>query len=319
MPDTADKTLEPTPHRRQQAREQGQVARSHDLSSAVMLLAGLGALTLLGGSLAGFLVNYCRNQLGRQPALTADSQWAVAQWNAVLGSLAVRVAPILGLVCLAAVAVNVFQGGFLLLPKRAAVDLGRLSLSAGSRRVFSAASFARLAFGVLKLATISAAAGALLYREVNQILALAELAPPARGGAGGRNRPIDRVEARRCAIAAGPAGLRLPVVSRRARPENDAARVARRTAEPRRQPQSHRPPQTGPARTFSGESPRPLRGREFFDSTFGWPQSVGCVKRTMHDGRWCVSRTLQKRSRAKVLDRSEVVNSSIPRPRGPNP
>ncbi len=179
MPDTADKTLEPTPHRRRQALQQGQVARSHDLSSAVMLLAGLGALTLLGGSLAGFLVNYCRNQLGRQPVLTADSQWAVAQWNAVLGSLFVRVAPILGLVCLAAVAVNVFQGGFLLLPKRAAVDLGRLSLSAGLRRVFSAASFARLAFGVLKLATISAAAGALLYREVNQILALAELAPPA--------------------------------------------------------------------------------------------------------------------------------------------
>ena len=91
-----------------------------------------------------------------------------AQWNAVLGSLAVRVAPILGLVCLAAVAVNVFQGGFRLLPKRAAVDLGRLSLSAGLRRVFSAASLVRLAFGVLKLAAISAAAGVLLYREVNR-------------------------------------------------------------------------------------------------------------------------------------------------------
>ncbi len=179
MPDTADKTLEPTPHRRQQARQQGQVARSHDLSSAVMLLAGLGALALLGGSLAGFLVDYCRSQLGRQPVLTVDSQWAVAQWNSVLGLLAVRVAPILGIVCLAAVAVNVLQGGFLLLPKRAAVDLGRLSLSAGLRRVFSAASFVRFGLGLLKLATIAAAAGALMYREVHHILALAELAPPA--------------------------------------------------------------------------------------------------------------------------------------------
>jgi flagellar biosynthetic protein FlhB len=67
----------------------------------------------------------------------------------------------------------------MLLPKRAAVDLGRLSLSAGLRRVFSAASLVRLAFGVLKLAVILAAAGVLLYREVNAILGLAALAPPA--------------------------------------------------------------------------------------------------------------------------------------------
>jgi flagellar biosynthetic protein FlhB len=179
MSDPAEKTLEPTPHRREQARQQGQVARSHDLSSAVMLLAGLAALTWLGGSLAGFLVDYCRSQLGRPPALAVDSHWAVSQWNAVLGALAGRVAPILGLLCLAAVAVNVLQGGFRLLPKRAAVDFDRLSLAAGWGRVFSAASLARLAFGVLKLATILAAAGVLLYREVDSVLRLTALAPPA--------------------------------------------------------------------------------------------------------------------------------------------
>ena len=43
MPDYAgDKTLEPTPHRRQQARREGHVAKSHDLGSAALLLAGLG-------------------------------------------------------------------------------------------------------------------------------------------------------------------------------------------------------------------------------------------------------------------------------------
>ena len=37
-----------------------------------------------------------------------------------------------------------------------------------------------------------------------------------------------------------------------------------------------------------------LRGCESFDYTSARPQSVGCVKRTMHDGLWCVSRTLQR-------------------------
>ncbi len=44
-----DKTIAPTPRRRQQAREQGQVAHSHELASAGMLIAGLAVLLLLGG------------------------------------------------------------------------------------------------------------------------------------------------------------------------------------------------------------------------------------------------------------------------------
>ena len=45
MPDYAgEKSLEPTPHRRQQARREGHVAKSQDLGSAALLLAGLGVL-----------------------------------------------------------------------------------------------------------------------------------------------------------------------------------------------------------------------------------------------------------------------------------
>ena len=36
-----------------------------------------------------------------------------------------------------------------------------------------------------------------------------------------------------------------------------------------------------------------VRGCELFDFASPWPQSVGCVKRTIHYGLWCVSRTLQ--------------------------
>ena len=43
-----DKTEPPTPRRREQARRQGQVARSQDLTAAVLLLSGFVALALLG-------------------------------------------------------------------------------------------------------------------------------------------------------------------------------------------------------------------------------------------------------------------------------
>ena len=67
MPEYAgDKSLDPTPHRRQQARREGHVAKSQDLGSAVLLLAGLGALLMLGGGLVAFLADYCRTPTRRR-------------------------------------------------------------------------------------------------------------------------------------------------------------------------------------------------------------------------------------------------------------
>ena len=39
-----DKSLDPTPHRRQQVREQGQTVRSQDVGSAILLLGTVGVL-----------------------------------------------------------------------------------------------------------------------------------------------------------------------------------------------------------------------------------------------------------------------------------
>ena len=74
MPDYAgDKSLEPTPHRRQQARQEGHVAKSQDLGSAAMLLSGVGVLMMLGGGLAGFLVELLP-QPTRRPAPVDDQR-----------------------------------------------------------------------------------------------------------------------------------------------------------------------------------------------------------------------------------------------------
>ena len=43
-----DKTEAPTPRRREQAREKGQIAKSQDLSAAVLLLSGFIGLYLFG-------------------------------------------------------------------------------------------------------------------------------------------------------------------------------------------------------------------------------------------------------------------------------
>src|SRR5690554_6401972 len=123
MPDhDGDKSQAPTPHRRQKAREEGQVARSQDPGSAVLLLAGMMALLLAGPRLVSFLLDYGRSQLGGAAWVRADVGFAVWQWGSAVSGLARAVLPIFGAVLLAAFAVNLAQVGFLFLPSRVQLD-----------------------------------------------------------------------------------------------------------------------------------------------------------------------------------------------------
>jgi flagellar biosynthesis protein FlhB len=172
-----DKTIEPTPHRRQQARQEGHVARSHDLGSAGMLLLGLVIVMTLGSGLVGFLVNYLRSQLGGEATLTMSAEGFVSQWNATLWALGRYLLPILGLLCLAGVAVNVVQVGFLFLPQKLSFDVSRLSPVRGWQRVFSASSTVHLGFSLFKLVVIFGVAAIVLYNQREAMLGLVALAP----------------------------------------------------------------------------------------------------------------------------------------------
>ncbi len=173
-----DKSHDPTPHRRQKAREQGHVARSQDLGSAVLLLAGMLVLLMSGKALIDFLGRYATQQLGGEAWLAADADFVAAQWTATLGNLARHLLPILGLTMLVAIAVNVVQVGFLFLPNKLAPDVSRLSLIKGFGRLFSLSSAARLAFGIFKILVIGTVAFVSLYGERQKILGLGALAPP---------------------------------------------------------------------------------------------------------------------------------------------
>jgi len=173
-----DKSQEATPHRRQQAREEGQVAKSQDLASAVMLILGLLCLLMLGGGLIDYLGQYARAQLGGGPWLSADVDFAVAEWNQVLWGLARYLLPLFGLLFLGAVLVNVMQIGFLFLPANAAPDISRLDPLRGLRRIFSTSNLVRLVFSIFKLCVIGTVAFVCLYQQRHAILGMTAMSVP---------------------------------------------------------------------------------------------------------------------------------------------
>ncbi len=168
-----DKSQEPTPHRRQKAREQGQVAKSQDLSSAALLLLALLCLVLAGGGVVGFLEACSRYHLGGEAWLSADVNFVVARWNETLGGLAKVLLPIFGLLFFGAIAVNLLQIGFLFLPEKLTPDISRLSPLKGLQRLFSLVNAVKLGFGIFKIAIIASVAGVSLYYQVDEILNMA--------------------------------------------------------------------------------------------------------------------------------------------------
>ncbi len=62
--DDNEKTHDPTPHRRQQAREEGQVVHSQDLAAAILLLTALIVLLNLGGSVAEYFAGMGKEHWG---------------------------------------------------------------------------------------------------------------------------------------------------------------------------------------------------------------------------------------------------------------
>ncbi len=65
-----------TPRRREEARREGKVARSHELTSALVLLAGIAGLAALGGGMLRHLMEVTRSLLSGMAA-PATSQAAV--------------------------------------------------------------------------------------------------------------------------------------------------------------------------------------------------------------------------------------------------
>ncbi len=173
-----EKSQDATPFRRQQAREQGEVARSHDLASALLLIGALALLLYLGSSIVTFLGELTQRQLASPTFLAADRDTAVAQWNELMLGLGRVTLPIFGLLLLIAIAVNLGQIGFLFLPQKLAFDLSRVDPLKGASRLFSMTNAIRLAFGVFKILVVGVVALWSLSSQREAILSLSGLEVP---------------------------------------------------------------------------------------------------------------------------------------------
>lgn len=167
---SGEKTFDPTAHRRQQARDQGQVAFSQDLGSAMLLLIGGMLFLMMGGQIVEFMIGLMRRDLESVGTLAVDPSEMMRHWYAIMAGLAAIVFPMMGYLVLGAVLTNLAQVGFLFLPDRLSPDFSRISPVQGLKRIFSVTGTARLGFGLFKIIVIAAVAGVVIWSRREEAL-----------------------------------------------------------------------------------------------------------------------------------------------------
>ncbi|MBS1254001.1 MAG: Flagellar biosynthetic protein FlhB [Anaerolineales bacterium] len=158
-----EKTEDPTPRRREEFRQKGQVARSMELAPSLSLLAITAVLSSYGATLVAELAQVMSRSLG-QSLITQD--WTVGTVYqgglSLMLTLTRLIAPILLVALAVGVATNVGQTRFLFTFHSLAPNLDRLNPIQGLGRVFSRRGLVELVKSLAKMLII----GFVVYRSL---------------------------------------------------------------------------------------------------------------------------------------------------------
>jgi flagellar biosynthetic protein FlhB len=174
LDDGGDRTEAPTPRRLQEARDEGRIPRSVDLTAAVALMAAVILLKILGDGLFGGLLQIT-GDLG-EPLDVAGGDLAAVVLRVALAT-ARGLLPFLGLLLLATALGAVVQSGLSPSLKPLEPKLEKLNPAAGVRRLFSLDSATRAGQGVFKITLVALVAYVTITGELDTVLNAGLLEP----------------------------------------------------------------------------------------------------------------------------------------------
>ncbi|UCD17099.1 MAG: flagellar biosynthesis protein FlhB [Candidatus Zixiibacteriota bacterium] len=150
-----ERTEKATPRRRQKAREEGRVARSQELNSAVMLCLGALTLYFVGPLLVDQLQRFMVFSFSEAPNMMVTPDSLVAFFSSKILTFFAMLGPVFVILMLIAYGINVLQVGVLFTGKPLEPKVDKLNLANGIKRLFSVRSMVELARDTLKLLLIA--------------------------------------------------------------------------------------------------------------------------------------------------------------------
>ena len=156
MSDEQDRTEHPTARKLKQARDDGQVARSPELPSAVIVIGTLTILLMMGGWLVTHLSAIFASGFVFDRKTLDRPQMLASVFGGQLGEAFLLIVPVMVFTAIAAVLSAGVTGGYLFSLKAVAPKGSKLNPFAGLKRIFGPHALVELGKSLLKFSLVTA-------------------------------------------------------------------------------------------------------------------------------------------------------------------
>ena len=167
-----ERTEQATPKRLQDAREKGQIARSLELNSTVILLAAAGGLMVLGGRMTASFLEAMRQNFNINRSAIFDPNTLFKSLEGSTSTVLIALAPFFILMVVAAVSAPMAISGWSINTKSLGFKLEKLNPLAGLKRIFGPQGLMELFKALAKVLVLGGAAVFLLWNMMGSFMGL---------------------------------------------------------------------------------------------------------------------------------------------------
>jgi len=171
----SDRTEAPTPRRLEEAREQGKIAHSPDLTAAVLLLGFFVLLSGFGDSLIRAMRTILTELLSERSMADVSPQQLGPVLLRVLMLAAGGLAPLLAGAVVIALAVNILQLGVVFNARRLTINFGILNPARNLRSLMQADNWTQLALNVAKVGLACLMAWTAVRNRLDEVVGIQRL------------------------------------------------------------------------------------------------------------------------------------------------
>lgn len=167
-----EKTEQATPKRLEDARRKGQVPRSRELTTMLLLMMSASAIMLTGQHL-GYGVGNIMTRLFRiDPRQAVEPAYMAQAFTAAVRDGLLALAPFLVLVFFTALFAPLLMSGWVMSPNAIGFKISKLSPAKGLKRMFSVTALVELIKAAAKFFVVMSVAIAIIWKEAPQVLHL---------------------------------------------------------------------------------------------------------------------------------------------------
>ncbi|PWU68858.1 flagellar biosynthesis protein FlhB [Gracilibacillus dipsosauri] len=169
-----EKTEKATPKKRQDARKKGQVAKSQDVNTAILLFLVFIVLFVTGNSFKTMMTDMYSKSFTEYIHLEVTEDQVFEIFLDFGWQIALTIAPILLIAIVAGLASNFLQVGFLFTTEPLKMKLSKIDPIQGAKRIFSVRALVELVKSLLKILVVGAITFAIIWINKDEMLMLVD-------------------------------------------------------------------------------------------------------------------------------------------------